>query len=261
MRPTCTSSSPARRAGRSKTASSRRAAPASSRAWACARWPARRPASRTPMKSCCRRSRKRRAPRAPSPSRGQERALQSVLPSSGHSLYLPIDPVSSFSFQRKSGWLERVDRETRKMDPRVVQVMASVVAVHEVVLVANSDGHLAADVRPLVRFNVSVIVEQNGRREQGYAGCGRALHAARAGGGRQAAGAGARGGAPGAGESRRDSRARGPDDRGARSRLARHPAARSHRSRPRGRFQSQRHVRVCGPNRRKGGLRALHDRR
>jgi TldD protein len=58
------------------------------------------------------------------------------------------------------------------MDPRVQQVMASVVAVHEVVLIANSEGHLAADVRPLVRFNVSVIVEQNGRREQGYAGAG-----------------------------------------------------------------------------------------
>src|SRR4029079_8013118 len=50
--------------------------------------------------------------------------------------------------------------------------MASVVAVHEVMLVANSEGHLAADVRPLVRINVSVIVEQDGRREQGYAGAG-----------------------------------------------------------------------------------------
>src|SRR5579864_8811219 len=50
--------------------------------------------------------------------------------------------------------------------------MASVTAVHEVVLVAGSDGTLAADVRPLVRFNVSVIVEQDGRREQGYAGGG-----------------------------------------------------------------------------------------
>ena len=72
----------------------------------------------------------------------------------------------------KVAWLERVDRETRKLDPRIVQVMASVNAVHEVVLVANSEGELAADVRPLVRFNVSVLVEQNGRREQGYAGCG-----------------------------------------------------------------------------------------
>ncbi len=104
--------------------------------------------------------------------RGQDRAAQGMLPSTGHRLYLPIDPVSSFTSSEKVAWLERVDRETRKMDPRVAQVMASVVAVHEVVLVANSDGHLAADVRPLVRFNVSVIVEQNGRREQGYAGAG-----------------------------------------------------------------------------------------
>ena len=105
-------------------------------------------------------------------ARGSDRAVQSMLPSTGHRLYLPIDPVSSFTSSEKVAWLERVDRETRKMDPRVVQVMASVVAVHEVVLVANSEGHLAADVRPLVRFNVSVIVEQNGRREQGYAGAG-----------------------------------------------------------------------------------------
>jgi TldD protein len=105
-------------------------------------------------------------------ARGDQRSVQSVLPSTGHKLYLPIDPVSSFSSSEKVAWLERVDRETRKMDPRVAQVMASVVAVHEVVLVATSDGQLAADVRPLVRFNVSVIVEQNGRREQGYAGAG-----------------------------------------------------------------------------------------
>jgi TldD protein len=104
--------------------------------------------------------------------RGQDRTSQHVMPSNGHRLYLPIDPVSSFTSSEKVAWLERIDRETRKMDPRVKQVMASVVAVHEVVLVANSDGHLAADVRPLVRINVSVIVEQDGRREQGYAGAG-----------------------------------------------------------------------------------------
>src|SRR3954468_640969 len=104
--------------------------------------------------------------------RGQDRSVKSILPAIGHNLYLPIDPVSSFSSSEKVAWLERVDRETRKMDPRVAQVMASVVAVHEVVLIANSEGDLAADVRPLVRFNVSVIVEQNGRREQGYAGAG-----------------------------------------------------------------------------------------
>jgi len=105
-------------------------------------------------------------------ARGQDRAVHSVQPSGGHKLYLPVDPVSSFTSSEKVAWLERIDRETRKMDPRVQQVMASMVAVHEVVLVANSEGHLAADVRPLVRVNVSVIVEQNGRREQGYAGAG-----------------------------------------------------------------------------------------
>jgi TldD protein len=104
--------------------------------------------------------------------RGTDRVAHGIVPLSGHKLYLPIDPVSSFTSSEKVAWLERVDRETRRMDPRVQQVMASVVAVHEVVLIANSEGHLAADVRPLVRFNVSVIVEQNGRREQGYAGAG-----------------------------------------------------------------------------------------
>ena len=88
------------------------------------------------------------------------------------SLYLPVDPLTSMEDADKIGWLTRVDRETRAMDPRVSQVMASVHAVHEVVLVANSSGAIAADVRPLVRFNVSVIVEQGGRREQGYAGAG-----------------------------------------------------------------------------------------
>jgi len=50
--------------------------------------------------------------------------------------------------------------------------MASLHAVHETILIATSDGALAADVRPLVRMNVSVIVEQDGRREQGYSGAG-----------------------------------------------------------------------------------------
>ena len=87
-------------------------------------------------------------------------------------LYSSFDPLTSLEDSAKIAWLERVDRETRAMDPRIVQVMASCHAVHEVVLVANSDGALAGDVRPLVRFNVSVIAEQNGRRELGYAGAG-----------------------------------------------------------------------------------------
>jgi len=103
---------------------------------------------------------------------GQGKSVQAWQPRTGHSLYLPVDPVLSLTDADKVSWLEKVDRETRKLDPRVKQVMASVTAVHEVVLIATSEGDLAADVRPLVRFNVSVIVEQNGRREQGYSGSG-----------------------------------------------------------------------------------------
>jgi TldD protein len=105
-------------------------------------------------------------------AQGGNRGLAVWQTRTGHQLYLPDDPVATLSDADKVAWLMRVDRETRALDPRVKQVMASVTAVHEVVLVANSDGDLAADVRPLVRFNVSVIVEQNGRREQGYSGCG-----------------------------------------------------------------------------------------
>jgi len=103
---------------------------------------------------------------------GQNRSVQAWQPRTGHSLYVPMDPVLSLTDADKVAWLEKVDRETRKLDPRVKQVMASVTAVHEIVLIATSEGDLAADVRPLVRFNVSVIVEQDGRREQGYAGSG-----------------------------------------------------------------------------------------
>jgi TldD protein len=89
-----------------------------------------------------------------------------------HRLYLPIDPLDTIRDEDKVAWLMKIDADTRRIDPRVKQVMASVSAMHEVVLIASSDGTLAADVRPLVRMNVSVIVEQNGRREQGYSGGG-----------------------------------------------------------------------------------------
>jgi len=103
---------------------------------------------------------------------GGDGKVQAWQPKVGHRLYMPVDPVASLLDSEKVAWLERVDRETRKIDPRIVHVSASVTAVHEVILVANSDGDMAADVRPLVRFNVSVLVEQDGRREQGYSGSG-----------------------------------------------------------------------------------------
>jgi TldD protein len=90
----------------------------------------------------------------------------------GRALYLPEDPVTSLRDEAKVALLERLERLARDRDARVVQVMASLAGEYEVVLVVRSDGWLAADVRPLVRVSVTVIVEESGRREQGYAGGG-----------------------------------------------------------------------------------------
>ena len=87
-------------------------------------------------------------------------------------LYQPLDPVDSMPNEQKVEWLRRIDAYARSLDPRVKQVMVSVAAAFDTVLVAASDGVLAADVRPLVRFNVQVIAEANGRREQGSSGGG-----------------------------------------------------------------------------------------
>ena len=90
----------------------------------------------------------------------------------GLRLYHPADPIESLSDGAKVRLLESVEAEARAQDPRVKQVMVSLAGVHEVVLVARGDGVLAADIRPLVRLNVAVIVEAGGRREQGSAGGG-----------------------------------------------------------------------------------------
>jgi len=91
----------------------------------------------------------------------------------GHSLYAPLDPLATLDEQAKIDLLHRVDAEARRQDPRVSQVMVSLNGVHEVIMVANTDGTLAADVRPLVRLNVNVIVEgKDGRREQASSGGG-----------------------------------------------------------------------------------------
>ena len=90
----------------------------------------------------------------------------------GRGLYSAVDPVETMADDDKVKLLEQIDREARSLDSRITQVMASLSASHDIVLVMASDGTLAGDVRPLVRLNVSVIIEQDGRREQGYAGGG-----------------------------------------------------------------------------------------
>ena len=90
------------------------------------------------------------------------------------SLYLPIDPLRSLPEEEKIALLKRLDQECRAIDPRVEQVFVSLSGSHEVVMVMGQDGAVHGDVRPLVRLNVSVIVEDGGRREQGsYGGGGR----------------------------------------------------------------------------------------
>ena len=103
---------------------------------------------------------------------GRVRAASGMEPRAGHMLYGQDDPIIGMDAAAKVGLLEKVEKLARAKDPRVTQVMAGVAAEHDVVLIARSDGVMAADVRPLVRLSVSVIVEQNGRREQGYAGGG-----------------------------------------------------------------------------------------
>jgi TldD protein len=87
-------------------------------------------------------------------------------------LYAPTDPIATLDSTQKVALLERVEKMARAKDPRVVQVMAGMAAEYDVVLVARADGTRAADVRPLVRVSVTVIAEQNGRREIGSGGGG-----------------------------------------------------------------------------------------
>ncbi|MFG6448997.1 metalloprotease TldD [Roseateles sp. BYS180W] len=87
-------------------------------------------------------------------------------------LYGGADPIASLDSTAKVALLERAERLARSRDPRIVQVMAGLAAEHDIVLIARADGTLAADVRPMVRLSITVIAEQNGRREVGTGGGG-----------------------------------------------------------------------------------------
>ena len=87
-------------------------------------------------------------------------------------LYQGHNPITQWESARKVSFLQQLDHLARSLDPGVSEVTVSLSAVHDSVLVAASDGTLAADVRPLVRLNISVIASRNGRRERGSAGGG-----------------------------------------------------------------------------------------
>ncbi len=91
---------------------------------------------------------------------------------SNRKLYTDASPLDLLPFAEKVKLLEMIDAAARARDPRVVQVSASLAASWSVVEVVRPDGFVATDVRPLVRLNVGIVAEQNGRRETGSFGIG-----------------------------------------------------------------------------------------
>ncbi|MEA3002064.1 MAG: TldD protein [Sphingomonadales bacterium] len=88
------------------------------------------------------------------------------------SLYTDADPLSLIPFAEKVALCQRIDAAARARDPRVAQVSVSLAGSWSVIEIVRPDGFVAHDVRPLVRLNVQIVAEQNGRRETGYHGLG-----------------------------------------------------------------------------------------
>ena len=87
-------------------------------------------------------------------------------------LYSDANPLHEVEFAARAAILSEIDAYARAKDPRVVQVMASLAAEWQAVQILRADGHRVADLRPLVRLNVGVVVETDGRRESGSYGTG-----------------------------------------------------------------------------------------
>jgi len=87
-------------------------------------------------------------------------------------LYSDEDPVEGTSFSVKVDVLKEIDAYARGLDPRVVQVSATLSASYQEVVILRPEGTLVTDIRPMSRLNISVIVEENGKREGGGAGAG-----------------------------------------------------------------------------------------
>lgn len=103
---------------------------------------------------------------------GQSGILQPTANYQIKALYDDIDPLSSIPDSVKIALLEEIDRFIRKLDPRIIQVTASLSGSFEQMMVMASDGTLMADIRPLTRCSISVIAEQGDRRERGSSGAG-----------------------------------------------------------------------------------------
>ncbi|MCE5974006.1 metalloprotease TldD [Sinirhodobacter sp. WL0062] len=93
-------------------------------------------------------------------------------PGTNRHLYTDADPMTDASFGAKIDILREIDAFARALDPRVVQVSASMAASLQEVFILRPEGGLVSDIRPMARLNISVIVEENGRRESGGHGGG-----------------------------------------------------------------------------------------
>ena len=98
---------------------------------------------------------------APGPSHGINKPL-----------YTSINPIEETTFKAKTSLLQEIDAYARSIDKSVIQVSASISASYQAIQILRGDGERTADIRPLIRLNVSLVVEKNGRRETGNSGCG-----------------------------------------------------------------------------------------
>ncbi len=103
---------------------------------------------------------------------GGKGKLQAWKQQSQSLLHQPLDPLTSISAEQKVELLKKIDQRTRQKDHRVKQVMIGLTGLHNTILIAGSDGTFAGDIRPLVRLNINVIVEENSRFEKGGSGGG-----------------------------------------------------------------------------------------
>jgi TldD protein len=104
--------------------------------------------------------------------RGYEGVAAETPRSTNHKLYGEDNPLASPGFSEKIALLKEIDAYARDRDPRVVQVSASIAGERKVVEILRADGRRARDVRPLVRVNVSITVDHDGKRESAFCGAG-----------------------------------------------------------------------------------------
>ena len=103
---------------------------------------------------------------------GQGGQIQAFTRQSPIKIYQAVEPLDSLTQQQKIDLLHLVEAHARQVDSRVSQVIVSLSGVYDKVLVAASDGTFGTDIRPLVRLNCSVLVEENGKRERASSGGG-----------------------------------------------------------------------------------------